>query len=42
MVTLMARGEADCDGGTCTARALVVDKIGSFGPAAARAAPTCR
>lgn len=32
MVTLVARGEADCDGGTCTAKALITDKIGSFGP----------
>ena len=32
VVTLAARGEADCDGGTCTAKALITDKIGSFGP----------
>lgn len=32
MVTLAARGEADCDGGTCTAKALITDKVGSFGP----------
>lgn len=34
MVTLAARGEADClaDGTDCKARALISDKIGSFGP----------
>ncbi len=32
MVTVLARGEADCDGGTCTAKALITDKIGSYGP----------
>jgi hypothetical protein len=39
MVTLLARGEADCDGGTCTARALVADKIGSFGPGGGEGGP---
>lgn len=34
MVTLLARGEADCDdnGLNCTAEALIAEKIGSFGP----------
>ena len=39
MVTLLARGEADCDGGTCTARALIADKIGSFGPGGGEGGP---
>jgi len=39
MVTLMARGEADCDGGTCSARALITDKVGSFGPIAGEGGP---
>jgi hypothetical protein len=39
MVTLLSRGEADCDGGTCTARALVADKIGSFGPGGGEGGP---
>jgi hypothetical protein len=32
LVTLLARGEADCSGGTCTARALIADRIGAFAP----------
>lgn len=32
MVTLLARAEVDCDGGTCTAKQLIADKIGSSGP----------
>ena len=32
MVTLLAVGETDCSGGTCSSRALIADKIGSFGP----------
>ena len=34
MVTLLARGQADCDdnGLNCTAEALIAEKIGSFGP----------
>jgi len=40
MITLMARGEADCDGGECSARALITDKVGSFGPAAGEGGPT--
>jgi hypothetical protein len=39
MVTLMARGEADCSGGTCRAKALVTDKIGSFGPGGGEGGP---
>jgi hypothetical protein len=43
MITLLARGEADCDPDsdppTCTARALVVDKIGSFGPGGGEGGP---
>jgi hypothetical protein len=35
VLTLMARGQADCDnnGANCTAEALVSEKIGSYGPA---------
>ena len=33
IVSLLARGEADCNGGACSATALVSEKIGSFGPA---------
>jgi hypothetical protein len=32
LVTLMSRGQADCNGGVCTARQLITDKIGAFGP----------
>jgi hypothetical protein len=43
MITLLARGEADCDGvgldANCSARALVAEKIGSFGPAAGEGGP---
>ncbi len=39
MITLMARGEADCDGGTCSARALITDKVGSFGPIGGEGGP---
>ena len=39
MVTLMARGEADCDGGTCSARALITEKVGSFGPIGSEGGP---
>lgn len=39
MITLLARGEADCDNGTCTARALIADKIGSFAPGGGEGAP---
>lgn len=39
MITLLARGEADCGGGTCSARSMVVDKIGSFGPGGGEGGP---
>lgn len=39
MITLLARGEADCDAGSCTARALIGDKIGSFGPGGGEGGP---
>jgi hypothetical protein len=39
MVTLLARGEADCDSGICTAKALVADKFGSFAPGGGEGAP---
>ncbi len=32
IVTLAARGEADCDAGTCTAKVLITENFGSFGP----------
>lgn len=40
MVTLLARGEADCDTNraNCTAEALVAEKVGSFGPGSGRGA----
>jgi len=31
MITLLARGQADCDGGSCNAEALVSDQIANFG-----------
>lgn len=41
MITLMARGEADCDnsGNNCRAEALVSEKIGSFGPGGGEGGP---
>lgn len=39
MVTLLARGEADCAGGECNARALLTEKVGSFGPAIGEGGP---
>lgn len=39
MITLLARGESECDGGTCNAQALIADKIGSFGPGSAEGGP---
>ncbi len=39
MVTLLSRGEADCDNGICTATALIADKIGSFGPGGGEGGP---
>lgn len=32
LVTILARGEADCSNGNCTAQSLIADKIGSLGP----------
>jgi hypothetical protein len=32
LITLLARGEADCEGTNCGAEALIAEKIGSFGP----------
>ena len=34
LVTLLARGEADCSGGNCTAQALVSEQVSNFGAAA--------
>ena len=31
MITMLARGQADCDGGSCNAEALVSDQIANFG-----------
>jgi len=39
MITLLARGEADCSGGTCNAEALVSEQISNFGAAAGGNAP---
>jgi hypothetical protein len=39
MVTLLARGEADCSGGECAAEALVGEQVSSFGVAAGGNAP---
>ncbi len=39
LITLLARGEADCDGGACGAEALVTEKIGSFGPGGGEGGP---
>lgn len=40
LVTLLARGEADCDNNlNCTAEALISEKIGSFGPAGGDGGP---
>ena len=33
MVTLAARGRADCQGGSCNSEALITQQFGSFGPA---------
>ena len=32
VITLLARGEADCDGGSCSAEALLVERLASTGP----------
>jgi hypothetical protein len=39
MITLAARGEADCNAGNCGAEALVSEKIGSFGPGGGEGGP---
>jgi hypothetical protein len=41
MITMLARGEADCDdnGENCGAEALVAEKIGSFGPGGREGGP---
>lgn len=41
MITLLARGEADCDGAgeNCGAEALIAEKIGSFGPGGREGGP---
>ena len=41
MVTLLARGQADCDnnGANCSATSLVSEKIGSFGPGGGKGGP---
>ncbi|MEJ8567614.1 pilus assembly PilX family protein [Elongatibacter sediminis] len=41
MITLLSRGQADCDGNgaNCSAEALVSEKIGSFGPGAGEGGP---
>jgi len=32
VITLLARGQAECDGGNCAGETLVAQKLGSFGP----------
>jgi len=39
LLTLLARGEADCIGTNCGAEALVAQKIGSFGPGGGKGGP---
>ena len=39
VVTLLARGEADCDGGSCFAEALIVEKIAGTSPGSGGTAP---
>ncbi len=39
VVTLLAQGEADCDGGNCFAEALVVEKVASTAPGSGGTAP---
>ena len=39
MVTLLARGEADCAGGVCNAEALVSEQVSNFGASAGGNAP---
>lgn len=40
MVTLLARGGADCNGGACNAEALVSEQVSNFGAAAGGNAPS--
>ena len=40
LITILARGQADCDGGACNAEALVSEQIASFGGAAGGRSPT--
>jgi hypothetical protein len=39
LLTILARGQADCDNGTCNAEALVSDQVASFGGAAGGRSP---
>jgi hypothetical protein len=39
MITLLARGQADCNGGACTAEALVSEQVSNFGAAAGGRTP---
>ena len=39
LVTLLARGEADCDNGTCQAEALISEQVSNFGAASGGRAP---
>jgi hypothetical protein len=39
MVTLLARGEADCDGTTCNAEALISEQVSNFGASAGGRSP---
>ena len=39
MITLLARGRADCDGGTCNAEALVSEQVSNFGASAGGRSP---
>jgi len=40
MITLLSRGQAECDGaGNCAAEALVAEKVGSFGPGTGTGGP---
>ena len=40
MVTLLARGGGDCNGGTCAAEALVTEQVSNFGAGSGGSAPT--
>ena len=39
LITILARGQADCDNGTCNAEALLSEQVASFGGAAGGQAP---